>query len=346
MGALIAAAVIGVAGTVGGSMLAADGAKKSAAASAASAADLQQTLLDAADEASAAQTSLAQDLLKTSKKALSEYATTAKDVVKKMEFTPVRGVLEPDQKGVSTFDKVLSVLTDTDAARRKRILGDSEPSVRAALQNFADLAAGKTSAFTSVLRASDAAVAANTRGAPLGTFANLSAANRFNFMQQGAQTASGLVNLLSSFETQTPVVAQTALAVNDQVTREASRKDSFTASQAAANLDIAHNIFNAKIATQGAFTQMMSNAATARANALVGAAQAGNLGSNGAGTSSALAGQAVAGAASAVSQGLSAYRTQQIQSQQQATISNYSSPAATGAGTYNPSTGSFDPNPY
>lgn len=283
------------------------GAAQAASAEAAAREDLMNRLTGAAEEASATVNAIAGEYKAEVGQAIGSYRNSSFKLADAFTYTPVRGVLDPDENGQTQFDKLFDLYAKSNEARRKRVLGDAEPLIRESLEEFARLSSGDFSGFLGDLRSSEAAIAASTRGGPIGIFANLAAQNRLRFMREGADTSMSIAGLLSSFDTETPVVFQSALQVTDESRREAERKDSTERLKVATKLDIEKATLGARVDAATNFANMSIGAANTLATALAGGAQAGFTGSGGAGISAALSGQTATAVANAVNSGVSNY---------------------------------------
>jgi hypothetical protein len=305
--AIIIGSVVAAGASVYSGSQAKKGAAQAASAEAAAREELMNRLTGAATDASATVNAIAGEYKAEVDQAISGYRKSSFKLADAFTYTPVRGILEKDENGRTKFDELFDLYARSDEARRKRVLGDSEPLIREALEEFSRMSSGDFSGFQADLRSSEASIAASTRGGPIGVFANLAAQNRLRFMREGSDTAMSIAGLLSSFDTETPVVFQSALQVTDESRREAERKDTTERLKIATKLDIEKATLGARVDAAVNFANMSIGAANTLATALAGGAQAGFTGSGGAGIAAALRGQTAAGVASAVNSGVSNY---------------------------------------
>jgi hypothetical protein len=232
----------------------------------------------------------------------------ATKIANTVTYTPVGDFLTPGADGKSAFDRVSEVYLREDGERRRRVLGEeAEANLRSSMEQMSRLAAGDTSGFKGLVRSMAAAAAANTKAGPIGAFANLSARNQFELMQTGAESSSRLGAFFSGFETETPTVVQSSMALRDELLREAVRKDERAARVAQLKIGVLETGFGSRVSAIGQASQIRTNAATALASSLSGAAINGNTGAGTAGIAAAGNASIASSIGTAVNQGIGNY---------------------------------------
>ena len=194
-------AAAGAVANVAGSASAAKGAKESAAAQKKAAKQIRKD--------TEAFEALGFGLIDSARSNAEGYLGEVKEIPNFPHLKFIRSTPPDDPRFLEGGTKLSNLSFDVQTGQKREnlefALGDAGSPLREAQGEFADLAAGDTSAFNRELEASAFGALASTAGGPAGSFSNTSAKNLFGFRTEGLRNSLALSDFFAEQGTVDPV---------------------------------------------------------------------------------------------------------------------------------------------